>query len=138
VAPGVMIDVARATREPFLNVHFCGTESATVWNGYMDGAVQSGERVANEILYKFYENDEKNRHQVQIDYEKTYYYQENYIKKKLELEASRENSISAKIISYSKCLAKFSMVLGMSYFVLNRFKKTNFILNGFRTKLFNF
>ena len=28
------------------------TETATVWNGYMDGAIQSGERAAAEVLEK--------------------------------------------------------------------------------------
>lgn len=41
-ASGLMSDYARATREPFYNVHFCGTESATEWQGYMDGAIESG------------------------------------------------------------------------------------------------
>ena len=27
-----------------------GTETASVWTGYMDGAVSSGERVATEVL----------------------------------------------------------------------------------------
>ena len=27
-----------------------GTETSTYWNGYMDGAVRSGERAAKEIL----------------------------------------------------------------------------------------
>ena len=27
-----------------------GTETATVWIGYMDGAVQAGERAAHEVL----------------------------------------------------------------------------------------
>ena len=49
-ASGLMKDYARATREPFDRIHFCGTETATVWQGYMDGAVESGERAANEIL----------------------------------------------------------------------------------------
>ena len=31
-------------------VHFAGTETATEWMGYMDGAVQSGQRAAAEIL----------------------------------------------------------------------------------------
>ena len=39
VASGTMSDYARATREPFLNLHLCGTESATNWQGYMDGAI---------------------------------------------------------------------------------------------------
>ena len=32
------------------NVHWAGTETATVWAGYMDGAVQSGYRAAAEVL----------------------------------------------------------------------------------------
>ncbi|SCV36915.1 related to amine oxidase [Fusarium fujikuroi] len=30
--------------EPFGNIHFVGTETASVWSGYMDGAVRSGIR----------------------------------------------------------------------------------------------
>jgi monoamine oxidase len=33
-------------------IHWAGTETATEWNGYMDGAVQSGERAASEVLAK--------------------------------------------------------------------------------------
>ena len=35
-----------ALRKPFRHVHWAGTETATYWNGYMDGAVRSGERAA--------------------------------------------------------------------------------------------
>jgi monoamine oxidase len=37
-------------REPWGRVHWAGTETAAVWNGYMDGAVRSGEHAATEIL----------------------------------------------------------------------------------------
>merc|ERR1712176_74109 len=37
-------------RCPFERVHFAGTELATKWAGYMDGAVQSGDRAADEVL----------------------------------------------------------------------------------------
>jgi len=30
-------------------IHFAGTESATVWCGFLNGAVQSGYRAANEV-----------------------------------------------------------------------------------------
>jgi monoamine oxidase len=40
----------RALREPIGPLHWAGAETATVWNGYMDGAVQSGERAAREAL----------------------------------------------------------------------------------------
>jgi monoamine oxidase len=31
-------------------VHWAGTETATVWSGYMEGALQAGERAAAEVL----------------------------------------------------------------------------------------
>ncbi len=31
-------------------IHWAGTETATRWMGYMDGALESGERVAREVL----------------------------------------------------------------------------------------
>ena len=39
-----------ALREPVGRVHWAGTETATVWSGYMEGALQAGERVAAEVL----------------------------------------------------------------------------------------
>lgn len=36
--------------EPFMNIHFVGTETADVWRGYMEGAVRSGERGAREVI----------------------------------------------------------------------------------------
>ena len=30
-------------------IHFAGTESATVWCGFLNGAVQAGYRAANEV-----------------------------------------------------------------------------------------
>ena len=35
-----------ALTEPVGAIHWAGTETATVWAGYIDGAVRSGERVA--------------------------------------------------------------------------------------------
>jgi len=48
--PGVLLRYGEALRRPVGPIHWSGTETATVWNGYMDGAVQSGERVAREVL----------------------------------------------------------------------------------------
>ena len=31
-------------------IHWAGAETAEIWNGYMDGAVRSGERAAREVL----------------------------------------------------------------------------------------
>ena len=37
-------------RAPVDRIHWAGTETSTYWNGYMDGAVRSGERAAKEVL----------------------------------------------------------------------------------------
>jgi monoamine oxidase len=47
--PGVWTDFGAALRTPIGRIHWAGTETAEVFNGYMDGAVRSGERVANEV-----------------------------------------------------------------------------------------
>jgi monoamine oxidase len=39
-----------ALREPVGLVHWAGTETATRWSGYIDGAIRSGERAAAEAL----------------------------------------------------------------------------------------
>lgn len=49
MAPGVMTTFGSALREPCGRIHWAGTETATQWQGYMDGALQSGIRVAAEI-----------------------------------------------------------------------------------------
>jgi monoamine oxidase len=41
---------AARLREPLGRMHFAGTETATRWMGYFDGAVQAGERAAAEVL----------------------------------------------------------------------------------------
>lgn len=48
--PGVITRYGPILREPVGPVHWAGTETATVWSGYMDGAIQSGERAAAEVL----------------------------------------------------------------------------------------
>jgi monoamine oxidase len=48
--PGVLTAFGPALREPVGPIHWAGTETATKWNGYMDGALQSGERAAREVL----------------------------------------------------------------------------------------
>ncbi|XP_076363744.1 amine oxidase [flavin-containing]-like isoform X2 [Tachypleus tridentatus] len=49
--PGVLSRYGRTIRKPFNLVYFGGTETATSWPGYMNGAVQAGERAAREVLY---------------------------------------------------------------------------------------
>jgi monoamine oxidase len=48
--PGAWSDHGQALRAPIGPLHWAGTETATVWSGYMDGAVRSGERAADEAL----------------------------------------------------------------------------------------
>jgi monoamine oxidase len=48
--PGVLHDYSNTLRMPVGPIHWAGTETATFWNGYMEGAVQSGERVVREVL----------------------------------------------------------------------------------------
>ena len=48
--PGVWTRYGPALRQPVGRIHWAGAETATVWNGYMDGAVESGERTAAAIL----------------------------------------------------------------------------------------
>jgi monoamine oxidase len=48
--PGVLTGYGPSLREPHGRIHWAGTETATQWAGYMDGAVQSGQRAAREVL----------------------------------------------------------------------------------------
>ena len=48
--PGTLVEYGPALRAPVGRVHWAGTETSTYWNGYMDGAVRSGERAAREAL----------------------------------------------------------------------------------------
>jgi monoamine oxidase len=50
--PGVWSDFGRALRAPVGRIHWAGTETAEVFNGYMDGAVRSGERAAAEVAHQ--------------------------------------------------------------------------------------
>jgi monoamine oxidase len=48
--PGAWTSFGDALRAPIGRIHWAGAETATVWNGYMDGAVQSGVRAATAAL----------------------------------------------------------------------------------------
>uniref|UniRef100_A0A4W6EJP3 Amine oxidase n=1 Tax=Lates calcarifer TaxID=8187 RepID=A0A4W6EJP3_LATCA len=48
--PGILTQYGRVLREPVGRLYFAGTETATEWSGYMEGAVQAGERAAREIM----------------------------------------------------------------------------------------
>jgi monoamine oxidase len=47
---GAWTNYGPALREPIGPLHWAGAEYATVWNGYMDGAVRSGEAAASAVL----------------------------------------------------------------------------------------
>lgn len=47
--PGVWTTFGRALREPVGRIHWAGTETATFWPGYIEGALQAGERAAAEV-----------------------------------------------------------------------------------------
>jgi monoamine oxidase len=49
LGPGTWTDYGDLLREPEGRIHWAGAETSAVWNGYMDGAIRSGERVAAEI-----------------------------------------------------------------------------------------
>ncbi len=49
VQPGATVAYGSTIREPHGRVHWAGTETATYWAGYMDGAVRAGERAAVEV-----------------------------------------------------------------------------------------
>jgi monoamine oxidase len=48
--PGAWTSYGPALRAPLGPLHWAGAEYATVWNGYMDGAVRSGQHAAREAL----------------------------------------------------------------------------------------
>lgn len=50
LGPGTLLAYGPAIREPVGRIHWAGTETADFWQGYMDGAVRSGERAATEVL----------------------------------------------------------------------------------------
>jgi len=50
--PGFLLAYGPSLRRPVGRIHWAGTETSTYWNGYMDGAVRSGERAAAEVLQR--------------------------------------------------------------------------------------
>ena len=49
-SPGALSACGHALRAPCGRIHWAGTETATRWCGYLDGALQSGIRAAQEVL----------------------------------------------------------------------------------------
>ncbi|SMR41499.1 unnamed protein product [Zymoseptoria tritici ST99CH_1A5] len=50
MGPGGLTKWEQTLREPVDRLHFVGTETSYEWKGYMEGAVRSGERGAQEVL----------------------------------------------------------------------------------------
>jgi monoamine oxidase len=51
LAPGTLTRDREAMWAPVGRIHWAGTETATYWHGYMDGAISSGQRAAQEVLH---------------------------------------------------------------------------------------
>ncbi|KAI9017243.1 hypothetical protein BC832DRAFT_598738 [Gaertneriomyces semiglobifer] len=51
-ATGILTQYGDEIRKPLGSVFFAGTETAIEWCGYMDGAVEAGQRAAQEVLEK--------------------------------------------------------------------------------------
>ncbi|TDP44038.1 flavin monoamine oxidase family protein [Zavarzinia compransoris] len=49
-APGTLTTCGPALRLPCGRIHWSGTETATRWIGYLDGALEAGERAAAEVM----------------------------------------------------------------------------------------
>ncbi|OWF56713.1 amine oxidase [flavin-containing]-like isoform X1 [Mizuhopecten yessoensis] len=68
--PGFLTKFGRELRRPVGKLYFAGTETATQWSGYMEGAIQAGERAAREILFaeericqsKIWQEEPENQH----------------------------------------------------------------------------
>ncbi len=50
--PGVWTAYGAALRESVGRIHWAGAECSPVWNGYLEGAVRSGEHTADEVLVR--------------------------------------------------------------------------------------
>jgi monoamine oxidase len=50
LAKGVWTRHGPALRAPTGCLHWAGTETATIWTGYLDGAVRAGRHAAGEVL----------------------------------------------------------------------------------------
>lgn len=49
--PRILTQLQTSLATPFHRIHWAGTETSIQFNGYMEGAVRSGERAAREIIY---------------------------------------------------------------------------------------
>jgi monoamine oxidase len=49
-APGVLTAVGTALRRPIGPIHWAGTETGRRWTGWMEGAIEAGQRAADEVI----------------------------------------------------------------------------------------
>ena len=49
MGPGTLTTLGPSLRAPYGRVHWAGTETSSVWSGYVEGAIRSGERTAAEV-----------------------------------------------------------------------------------------
>jgi monoamine oxidase len=49
LTPGATVLFGSAVRDPVGPLHWAGTETSTDWPSFIDGAIKSGERAADEI-----------------------------------------------------------------------------------------
>jgi monoamine oxidase len=49
MSPGTLSSYGHALREPVGRIHWAGTETAREWGGFLEGALESAERVADEL-----------------------------------------------------------------------------------------
>ena len=47
--PGAMTRYGHALREPVGRIHWAGAETSVEWQGYLEGAMRSGVRAAQEV-----------------------------------------------------------------------------------------
>lgn len=52
MGPTALTDCGVYLRKPFGRIHWAGTETANVWIGYIDGALESGIRAAEEVIQR--------------------------------------------------------------------------------------
>jgi len=50
LGPGALQVAGRSLRQPVGRIHWAGTETATLWTGYLEGALEAAERAATEVL----------------------------------------------------------------------------------------
>ncbi|MDG5497523.1 flavin monoamine oxidase family protein [Niveispirillum sp. BGYR6] len=50
MVPGAWTSLGPALREPVGHIHWAGTETSWAWCGFMEGAIRSGERAAEEVV----------------------------------------------------------------------------------------